>query len=56
MRVLADAIGLTQDHLVGVRRDSPNAEAFAMRVVPVPPGGIRLAGLEVAEAELVKIS
>ncbi|MBI0476681.1 glycosyltransferase [Sphingomonas sp. MA1305] len=53
---LADAIGLTCDHLVGVLRDSPNAEAFAMRVVPVPPGGMRRVTLAVAEAGLATLS
>ncbi|MET0375036.1 MAG: glycosyltransferase [Rhizorhabdus sp.] len=53
---LADAIGLAPDHLVGVLRDSPNAEAFAMRVVPVPPGGMRRVTLAAAEAELATLS
>lgn len=53
---LADAIGLTCDHLVGVLRDSPNAEAFAMRVVPVPPGGMRRVTLAAAEAELAALT
>lgn len=53
--ILADAIGLTPDHLVGVLRDSPNAEAFAMRVVPVPPGGMRRVTLTVAEAQLARL-
>ncbi|VXC99568.1 glycosyltransferase [Sphingomonas sp. 8AM] len=56
MAILADAIGLTTDHLVGVMRDSPNAEAFAMRVVPVPPGGMRRVTLPVAEAALAKLA
>jgi hypothetical protein len=53
---LADAIGLTCDHLLGVLRDSPNAEAFAMRVVPVPPGGMRRVTLAAAEAGLAALS
>jgi len=28
---------LTGDHVIGVARDCPNAEAFAMRVVPALP-------------------
>lgn len=49
---LAAAIGLTDDHVLGVARDCPNAEAFAMRVVPTPPGGMRRIPLTVAEAEV----
>lgn len=49
-------IGLTTDHLIGVARDCPNAEAFAMRVVPVPPGGMRPVTLALAEVELAKLS
>lgn len=45
-------IGLPDDHLRGVARDCPNAEAFAMRIVPEPPGGVRTVSLPVAEAEL----
>ena len=30
-------IGLDADHILGVARDCPNAEAFAMRVVPAAP-------------------
>lgn len=30
-------IGLTPDHVIGVARDCPNAEAFAMRIVPAAP-------------------
>lgn len=53
---LAVAIGLTVDHLVGVARDCPNAEAFAMRVVPTPPGGMRRVSLGIAELELAAIT
>jgi hypothetical protein len=53
---LADAIGLSHAHLAGVLRDSPNAEAFAMRVVPEPPGGMRRVTLAAAEAELAALS
>lgn len=49
---LATAIGLTDDHVLGVARDCPNAEAFAMRVVPTPPAGMRRVPLAVAEAEV----
>ncbi|WP_308462152.1 glycosyltransferase [Sphingomonas citri] len=53
---LAVAVGLTIDHLVGVARDCPNAEAFAMRVVPTPPGGMRRVSLAIAEAKLAAIT
>ena len=53
---LSVAIGLTVDHLVGVARDCPNAEAFAMRVVPTPPGGMRQVSLRTAEVELAAIA
>lgn len=53
---LSEAIGLSCDHLVGVMRDSPNAEAFAMRVVPVPPGGMRRVTLAAAEEGLAALS
>nr|WP_183984700.1 glycosyltransferase [Sphingomonas jinjuensis] len=49
---LADAIRLTPDHLRGVARDCPNAEAFAMRVVPEAPGGMRQVPLAMAEDTL----
>lgn len=53
---LADAIDIPTDHLRGVMRDSPNAEAFAMRVIPVPLGGMRRVTLPVAEAALAAMS
>jgi hypothetical protein len=53
---LSAAVGLTIDHLVGVARDCPNAEAFAMRVVPTPPDGMRRVSLGIAEVELAAIS
>lgn len=49
---LATAVGLTTDHVLGVARDCPNAEAFAMRLVPTPPAGMRQVSLAVAEAEV----
>ena len=49
---LAAPLGLAVDHMIGVARDCPNAEAFAMRVVPTPPSGMRRVPLIVAEAEL----
>ncbi|KQM23973.1 hypothetical protein ASE57_16620 [Sphingomonas sp. Leaf11] len=52
----AATIGLTTDHVIGVARDCPNAEAFAMRIVPVPPAGMRQVDLTVAEAALSALS
>lgn len=50
------AIGLTADHVRGVARDCPNAEAFAMRIVPAPPGGMREVGLPAAEVALGRLA
>lgn len=52
---LAAAIWLSVDHVIGVARDCPNAEAFAMRVVPVAPQGMRQVSLPVAEAALAAL-
>lgn len=52
---LADAISLTVDHVIGVARDCPNGEAFAMRIVPVPPGGTRQVPLPLAEDALAAL-
>ena len=52
---LAEAIGLDHDHLQGVARDCPNGEAFAMRVVPTPPDGMRHVSLPAAEDALAAI-
>ena len=53
---VASALGLTPDHVRGVARDCLNAEAFAMRVVPEPPGGMRGVGLPVAERALAALA
>lgn len=47
--VLGERLGLTADHVLGVARDCPNAEAFAMRVVPAPTVHDGLVSLEEAE-------
>ncbi len=52
---LASAIGLTPDHVLGVARDCPNAEAFAMRIVPTVPGGERHVPLQAAERVLASL-
>jgi hypothetical protein len=52
---IARALGLAEDHVAGVAADCPNGEAFAMRIVPVPPGGVRTVALPVAEAELAAL-
>ncbi|WP_341209318.1 glycosyltransferase [uncultured Sphingomonas sp.] len=49
------AIGLSADHLLGVARDCPNGEAFAMRVVPVGPQGMRQVPLPLAERTLAAL-
>lgn len=49
---LAAVLALTPDHVLGVARDCPNAEAFAMRIVPCVPGGPRMVPLGVAERAL----
>lgn len=53
---VAAAVGLTHDHVRGVARDCPNAEAFAMRIVPAAPGGMRQVGLPAAEAALALLA
>ncbi len=46
---LGHAIGSNGDHVLGVARDCPNAEAFCMRVVPAAPdAGVRV---QLADAE-----
>ncbi len=52
---IAAPIGLSEDHVRGVARDCPNAEAFAMCVVPLPPGGMREVALPIAEAALAAL-
>lgn len=52
----AAAVGLPHDHVLGVARDCINAEAFAMRIVPEPPGGMRTVSLPVAERELARFA
>jgi len=50
------ALGLTHDHVIGVARDCPNPEAFAMRIVPEPPRGMRMVPLAVAEDEIARLA
>jgi hypothetical protein len=45
-------LGLTADHVIGVARDCPNGEAFAMRVVPAAPDAGRTVRLGEAERML----
>lgn len=49
---LAAALSLSGDHVIGVARDCPNAEGFAMRIVPAPPHGVRQVPLHRAERAL----
>lgn len=53
--VLGERLGLTADHLLGVARDCPNAEAFAMRVVPAPPVHAGMVSLSEAEDILTEL-
>lgn len=46
---LGERLGLTADHLLGVVRNCPNAEAFAMRIVPTSPVYDGMVSLEEAE-------
>ncbi|MEK9209738.1 glycosyltransferase [Sphingomonas sp. 2378] len=46
---LGERLGLTADHILGVARDCPNDEAFAMRVVPASPS--HKAMISLCEAE-----
>lgn len=48
-------IGLSGDHVLGVGRDSPNAEAFAMRIVPAAPDADRRVPLPEAERALAEL-
>lgn len=52
---IGGALGLTADHAIGVARDCPNAEAFAMRIVPAAPDSPRSISLERAEVLLAMI-
>jgi hypothetical protein len=50
--LIGAALGFSHDRVIGVARDCPNAEAFAMRIVPEPPAGMRTVQLSVAEEEI----
>lgn len=52
---LGERLGLTADHILGVARDCPNAEAFAMRVVPASPVHARMVSLSEAEDILTEL-
>ena len=49
---VAAALEFSLDHVCGVARDCVNGEAFAMRIVPEPPGGMRSVALPAAERAL----
>lgn len=49
---LGASLGLSSDHLLGVARDCPNGEAFAMRIVPAAPIGGGAVPLDEAESAL----
>lgn len=50
-----DLIGLSADHVIGVARDCPNAEAFAMRIVPAAPFPNTMVGFGDAELALTAL-
>lgn len=52
---LGARLNLTADHVLGVARDCPNAEAFAMRIVPAAPDACRTVTLAVAEEALMAL-
>lgn len=52
---LADLLALPLSNVVDVACDCPNGEAFAMRIVPSPPSGIRHIGLDEAEIVLATL-
>ncbi|GAA0662828.1 hypothetical protein FHT00_001341 [Sphingomonas insulae] len=52
---LGSQLGLSGDHVLGVARDCPNAEAFAMRIVPAPQGAADLVTLQAAEDALTSL-
>ena len=52
---VARVLGLTADHAIGVARDCPNGESFAMRIVPAAPRGERRVTLDHAEAILAAL-
>lgn len=52
---LGATLGLTADHVLGVARDCPNAEAFAIRIVPAAPDAERLIPLPEAERALAAL-
>lgn len=49
---IAAMLTIGVDHAIGVARDCPNGEAFAMRIVPIAPGGMRQISLDHAEVAL----
>lgn len=54
--LVARELGCRFSHVMGVARDCANAEAFAMRIVPTPPHGMRSVALPLAETELAALS
>jgi hypothetical protein len=52
---LGRQLGLGADHVIGVARDCPNGEAFAMRIVPAAPDGELLLPLADAERALARL-
>lgn len=52
---LGKRLALSADHVLGVARDCPNAEAFAMRIVPAAPVDRQTVTLTEAEDILTKL-
>lgn len=52
---LGRSLGLTADHVLGVARDCPNGEAFAMRIVPAPTPHAVMVSLAAAEDILCEL-
>ena len=52
---LGNRLNLTADHVLGVARDCPNAEAFAMRIVPSADPPSEVVGLAIAEQALARL-
>lgn len=54
-QALGERLGLSADHVLGVARDCPNAEAFAMRIVPAPRADNEAVSLSDAEDILTSL-
>lgn len=55
LTALADCLSRPYSEVTAIAAGAPNAEAFAMRVVPDVPGGERIVALDVAEQALAAL-